>query len=70
LSFDTGSLTLTTAQVAVLLRVNEHTVGRMAKRGEIPGAFRAGRLWRFPTSRVYRELLGTEPPTSFERSET
>jgi excisionase family DNA binding protein len=56
--------------VAALLGVNEHTVGRMAKRGEIPGAFRAGRLWRFPTSRVYRELLGTEPPTSFERRET
>lgn len=54
---------LTTREVAGLLGVNEHTVGRMAQRGEIPGAFRAGRLWRFPTVRVYRELLGAEPPT-------
>jgi excisionase family DNA binding protein len=64
------SLTLTTREVAALLRVEEHLVGKMAKRGEIPGAFRAGRLWRFPTTRVYRELLHAEPPPPLQRSET
>lgn len=60
--------TLKAKEVAVLLRTSEHNVGRMAARGEIPGAFRAGRLWRFPTARLYREILGCEPPPT-ERSE-
>lgn len=62
------SLTLTTREVAELLRVNTHTVCRMARDGQIPGAFRGGKsVWRFPTARLYRELLGVEPPV--ERGE-
>jgi excisionase family DNA binding protein len=63
-------MTLTVSEVAALLRTTPHTVGRMAKAGEIPGAFRIGTRWRFPTARVYRDLLSTEPPTSSERSES
>jgi len=54
--------TLTPKQAAKLIGVTEHTVGRMAARGEIPGAFRAGRLWKFPAGRFYAELLGEQPP--------
>lgn len=60
--------TLTTREVAALLGISEHLVGRMAARGEVP-ALRCGRLWRFPTARIYREVLGIEPPTN-GRSET
>jgi excisionase family DNA binding protein len=55
LSFRAGPLSLTTVQVAALIGANEHTVGRMAKKGEIPGAFRIGTRWRFPTARETRE---------------
>lgn len=61
-------LTLTTREVAAVLRTTQHSVGRMAKAGQIPGAFRVGSHWRFPAARVYRDLLCTEPPT-YERSE-
>lgn len=61
---------LNAREVAALLDVSEHLVGRMAKRGEIPGAFRVGVRWRFPLYRVYRELLGCEPPMTTERSDT
>lgn len=53
--------TLSTRQVAALLGITEHTVGRMAQRGELP-AMRAGRKWLFPTTRFYTEVLGEPAP--------
>lgn len=55
------SRTLNPREVARLLGVSEHLVGRMAARGELP-AIRCGRLWKFPVARFYREVLGEEPP--------
>lgn len=59
--------TLSTREVAGLLGVTEHTVGRMAQRGELP-VVRAGRKWLFPTGRFFKEVLGEQPP-GHERSE-
>jgi len=41
------SVFLTLSEVAELLRVAPVTVYRMARKGEIPGAFRLGHHWRF-----------------------
>jgi excisionase family DNA binding protein len=41
------SVFLTLSEVAELLRVSPMTVYRMARKGEIPGAFRLGHRWRF-----------------------
>lgn len=40
---------LTPPQAAALLAISEKTLLKMASAGQIP-AFRAGRLWRFPTA--------------------
>ncbi len=39
--------------LARIMRVHPFTVARLAREGRIPGAFRMGGQWRFPT----RELL-------------
>lgn len=64
--------TYTTAEVAALLGVSEHTVGTMCRRGALPFIWggKEGSKRLFPAARFYREVLGIEPPTSFERSET
>ena len=41
------SIFLTLSEVADLLRLPPVTVYRMARKGEIPGAFRLGHRWRF-----------------------
>ena len=41
------SVFLTLSEVAELLRVSPVTVYRMARKGEVPGAFRLGHRWRF-----------------------
>ncbi len=41
------SATLTADEVAALIRVERKTLYDAAKRGQIPGAFRVGRLLRF-----------------------
>lgn len=38
---------VTPRDLADELRVGETIIGDMARRGDIPGAFRVGRLWRF-----------------------
>ena len=43
-----ASEVLTPEEVAREIRVDEATVRRMCKRGELVGAFRAGRQWRIP----------------------
>lgn len=64
--------TYTTAEVAALLGVSEHTVGTMCRRGALPfiwaGSEGSKRL--FPVARFWREVMGAEPPTSDRRSET
>jgi excisionase family DNA binding protein len=64
--------TYTTAEVAALLGVNEHTVGRMCNRGALPFIWggKEGSKRLFPVARFWREVLGAEPPTTSERSET
>jgi excisionase family DNA binding protein len=52
---------LTPPEAAALLQVSTKTLLKMASEGKIP-AFRAGRLWRFPTVALERWLA------SFERA--
>lgn len=40
---------LTPAEAAVLLRVAETTVKDLARAGDLPGAFKLGKLWRIET---------------------
>jgi excisionase family DNA binding protein len=38
---------ITPRELADVLRCSDATIRTMAQRGEIPGAFRVGKLWRF-----------------------
>ena len=52
-------LVLTPPQAAALLAICEKTLIKMAAAGQIP-AFRAGRLWRFPTAALENWLAQFE----------
>lgn len=52
---------LTAEEVADLLRLNERTVRNMSNRGEIPGAVRVGREWRFKVADI-ESLIGRKLP--------
>jgi len=52
---------LTVPEVAKLLRIAPVTVWRMARKGEIPGAFRVSRRWRFSIKELERWLKTTPP---------
>jgi excisionase family DNA binding protein len=64
--------TYTTAEVAALLGVTDRTVATMCNRGVLPfiWAGKEGSKRLFPIARFWREVMGTEPPTSDERSES
>lgn len=47
---------LTTAEAAVRLNLHEQTVREMAEAGELPGAHRFGRVWRFHWPTIERWL--------------
>jgi excisionase family DNA binding protein len=55
---------LTVSEVAELLRLAPITVSRMARKGEIPGAFRVARHWRFSIKELERWM--NTPPTQKE----
>ena len=45
---------LTAQEVAAILRIDPETVRRQAGDGQIPGASRFGRQWRFAAGRILR----------------
>lgn len=47
-------MVLTKAEVALLLRVSERTVERMAKKGDLPMVQGLGRVARFPAAAIRR----------------
>lgn len=49
---ETRPLLMTVAEVANLLQVSERTVSRKAATGDIPGAVKVGKLWRFNRAKV------------------
>lgn len=51
-----SSLFFTTEEVAALLRVTERTANNLASRGEIPGAVKVGREWRFDRDKLEAHL--------------
>jgi excisionase family DNA binding protein len=59
-------LLLTAEEVASLLRLNERTVRNMANRGELPGAVRLGREWRFKKADM-EQLVGQQLPKVDDR---
>jgi excisionase family DNA binding protein len=52
---------LTVPEVAKLLRVAPMTVWRLARRGQIPGAFRVSHHWRFRVEELERWMKTTTP---------
>jgi excisionase family DNA binding protein len=48
---------LTSKEVAGILRIDEKTVRRRARDGQIPGASRFGRQWRFASGQILRAFL-------------
>ena len=54
---------LTVAEVAELLRVAPVTVWRLARKRQIPGAFRTGHRWLFPVEELERWIKTTTPRT-------
>jgi excisionase family DNA binding protein len=54
---------LTGAEVAELLCMTPVTVWRLARKGQIPGAFRTGYRWLFPVEELERWIKATTPRT-------
>jgi excisionase family DNA binding protein len=55
----TSPKVMTPPQAAALLSISEKTLFKMASARQIP-AFRAGRLWRFPTEALEKWLAQHE----------
>ncbi len=54
---------LTIDEVAALVRVNRMTIVRLIRRGELPGCYRVGRLWRIRPEGV-QALRGLDADTT------
>jgi excisionase family DNA binding protein len=60
---------LTDTEVARALRIHLRTVQRWCRRGQLPGAYKAGRAWRIPHQAVREIQLGhirSDDPTMRE----
>lgn len=56
---------LTSSEVADLLRMKVRTVQHLARAGQLPGARRTGKQWRFLTSEILKYI---EDPTPWQLS--
>jgi len=54
-------------EALAILRVSRNTLYRLVNAGEIPGARRVGRAWRFHRASLNRWLSGTGPDTRRKR---
>ncbi len=49
---------MTVEEVAILLRVSDSTIRRLAQDGEIPGSMKVGGSWRFNRGRISDMIEG------------
>jgi excisionase family DNA binding protein len=65
----TGPDLMTCEEAAAYLRVHERTVGRLLKRGELPGV-KVGRQWRLRRADLDAYLRGERPAGNAETGGT